>query len=210
MKFKVFFWSLFSLPLLVGWGQGEKRDALQLYRQGNYQGAVEVCLQELASYREAQLSARMDSYTVLGWSLVRLRRYEDAKRYGEEALTWSRYDARIIETLGEVYYYLGDYEQGLKYFREYVSISPNGDLIGQVYYYMGEIYIRMGQYNHADIALSTALHHVPSASRWWARLGYAREGARKTDMARDAYNRALALHPSLGEAQRGLERLSRD
>jgi len=185
----------------------EKVDALKLYRQGSFEESVQVCLTELSSYGENQLIQRMDSYTVLGWGLIRLGRYDEAVRYGEDALKWSRYDARIIENLGEAHYYLGNHEKGLDFFQQYVSLNPTGDRIGQVYYYMGETYIRLGQYNHADIALSTAIYHVPSAARWWSRLGYAREGAEKPKAAEEAYNQALALQPSLQEARKGLERV---
>lgn len=188
----------------------EKRDALQSYRQGNYDLSVEICLEELASYNDSEVISRMDSYTVLGWSLIRLGRYEEARQYGEEALTWSRSDTRVIENLGEANYYLGNHERSLTYFQQYVSLNPTGDRIGQVYYYMGETYIRLGRYNHADIALSTAIHHVPSAARWWSRLGYAREGAENFNSAEDAYNEALRLQPSLQEARKGLERINQN
>ena len=188
----------------------EKKDALKLYRQGDYEQSVTVCLEELGTFDDSQLIRRMDAYTVLGWGLIRLERYEDAVKYGEEALGYSRYDARVIENLGEAHYYLGNHAKGLDFFQQYVALNPTGDRIGQVYYFMGETFIRLGQYNNADIALSTALYHVPSAARWWSRLGYAREGAEKLNTAEDAYNEALRLQPSLQEARKGLERISRN
>lgn len=201
---------LICLTALMPLAAQEKRDALKLYRQGEYEESVAICLEELAAYDDTQLIARMDSYTVLGWGLTRLGRYDDAVKYGEEAINWSRYDARVIENLGEAHYYLGNHDKSLNYFQQYVSLNPTGDRIGQVYYYMGETYIRLGKYNHADIALSTAIYHVPSAARWWSRLGYAREGAEKFDSAREAYNQALVLQPSLQEARKGLDRIDQN
>ncbi len=198
------------LCLLLSAGAQEKKDALKLYRQGDYEQCIAVCLEELSTFTDAQLIRRMDAYTVLGWGLIRLERYEDAVKYGEEALGYSRYDARIIENMGEAHYYLGNHAKGLDFFEQYVALNPTGDRIGQVYYFMGETFIRLGQYNNADIALSTALYHVPSAARWWSRLGYAREGAEKLIPAEDAYNEALRLQPSLQEARKGLERISRN
>ena len=199
--------ALFLLILLILPLSAQERDALKLYRQGKYTDSVEICLEELASYGENQITRRMDSYTVLGWALIRLGRYDDAINYSRDALKISRYDARVIETMGEANYFLGNYEEGLKYFQQYAALNPTGDRIGQVYSYMGEAYIRMGQYQHADIALTTALYHVPSVAQWWSRLGYAREGAGNTDSARDAYNKALSLQPSLQEARKGLDRI---
>jgi len=196
--------SFFTSPLMMA---QEKVDALKLYRQGAFEESVQVCLNELSTYDDSQLIQRMDSYTVLGWGLIRLGRYDEAVRYGEDALKWSRYDARIVENLGEAHYYLGNHEKGLDFFQQYISLNPTGDRIGQVYYYMGETYIRLGQYNHADIALSTAIYHVPSAARWWVRLGYAREGAKNLESAKEAYNQALVLQPSLQDARKGLERV---
>jgi tetratricopeptide (TPR) repeat protein len=201
---------LLLLLILSQAGAQEKVDALKLYRQGAYEESVAVCLSELSSFDDSQIIPRMDSYTVLGWGLIRLGRYDEAVRYGEDALKWSRYDARVIENLGEAHYYLGNHEKGLDFFQQYISLNPTGDRVGQVYYYMGETYIRMGQYNHADIALSTAIYHVPSAARWWSRLGYAREGAEKFKTAEYAYNQALLLQPTLQEARKGLERLQQN
>ena len=199
--------ALFLLILLILPLSAQERDALKLYRQGKFNDSVEICLEELASYAENQITRRMDSYTVLGWALIRLRRYDDAIKYSREALEISRYDTRIIETMGEANYFLGNYKEGLNFFQQYAALNPTGDRIGQVYSYMGEAYIRMGQYQHADIALTTALYHVPSVAQWWSRLGYAREGAGSTDSAREAYNKALSLQPSLQEARKGLDRI---
>ena len=62
-------------------------------------------------------------------------------------------------------------------------------------------------YNHADIALSTALHHSPSVSVWWGRLGYAREMAKDYVYALEAYEMALSLNPNLSDAERGRSRV---
>ena len=198
---------ILSALLIIPAGAQEKKDALKLYRQGSYEESVAVCLEELESYSDTQVVRRMDSYTVLGWALIGLSRFDDAIAYSREALNYSRYDTRVIETLGEAYYFKGDYTEGLNYFQQYVALNPTGDRIAQVYSYMGETYIRMGMYNHADIALTTALYHIPSVARWWSRLGYAREGAGLADTAEEAYSKALSLQPNLQEARKGLERI---
>lgn len=94
-----------GIILLIGlitplWSQ-ERPDALQLYRDGNYQRAAEVCLDELK-----ETPRNMNSYVVLGWSLIKLGRYKDALDYGLKALEISRYDVRVIQIVGEAYYYL--------------------------------------------------------------------------------------------------------
>lgn len=178
-----------------------KPDALVLYNQGNYTKAVKVCREELES-----MPKNMDSYSVLTWSLIKLGKYKEALAEAKKALKISRYDARIVEILGEAYYHLGKNTESLKWFEEYVALAPAGTRIDSAYYYMGEIFIRLGEYNHADIAFTTAVHYSPHIARWWSRLGYAREMAKDYTYAVKAYKKALTLNPSLTDAQRGRDR----
>ena len=199
-------WIFLSVVLIIGFTPlsfaQERPDALQLYRDGNYQRAAEVCLDELK-----ETPRNMNSYVVLGWSLIKLARYKEALDYGLKALEISRYDVRVIQIVGEAYYYLGNNQEALKYLEEYTVIAPTGDLIGEVYYQMGEIFIRLGEYNRADLALSTAVFYNPRIALWWARLGYAREQTKDYRYAMEAYGKALQLNPNLNDALRGRQRL---
>ncbi|MCK5736355.1 MAG: tetratricopeptide repeat protein [Spirochaetaceae bacterium] len=188
-------------------GAQSKPDALELYRQGQYTQAVQVCLQELEDRGTDESKRRMDSYTVLGWSYLRLGEYENALKYSRQARNEVRYDIRIVEIEAETLYYLGRNLEALTLFEEYISLSPTGERIDSVYYFMGEIFLRLAEFNHADIAFSTALHHSPQIARWWARLGYAREQIGDNEGADTAYSKALELKPSLEEAKVGLERV---
>jgi len=178
-----------------------KPDALAEYRMGNYERSVQICQDEIAAN-----AGNMDSYVVACWSLLRLGRYGEALRYARIARGLNRYDARVAEILGEIYYFMGNNNEALQYFQDYVNLSPGGQRIESVYYYIGEIYIRMGKYRHADIALSTAVHWVPGNAAWWTRLAFARENADDLTEAIAAYERALALNAQLPDARRGLER----
>lgn len=196
-----------SVVLLFGFVVGalsaqSRPDALQLYRQGRYEEAVEVTLAELE-----ETPRNMNSYTVLGWSLLALGRYQDALDYGMRALEIARYDGRIVQIVAEAHYRLGNNLQALDYLEEYVAIAPTGDLIDDIYFFMGEVFMRLGEYNNADVAFSTAVYHNGDNPRWWSRLGYARELARDFPYAQQAYQQALALNSSLTEARRGLDRI---
>lgn len=180
----------------------DKLDAVELYRTGDYAGAIEVCRKELE-----EMPNRMDAHAVLGWSLLKLRRHQEALEASQAAFRISRYDPRIIETAGEALFYLGRQVEALRYFEEYAAISPTGGRIDSVYYFMGEIFIQQGKYNNADIALSTALYHSPNVADWWARLGYAREKGGDFQWSLEAYNKALALNPNLVDAVRGRSRV---
>lgn len=191
--------------LLIGVGTvgaQENADALELYRQGNYEEAVEVTLSEIE-----EQPRNMDAYTVLGWSLLALDRHEDALQYGLRALETSRFDQRIVYIVGEAHYNLGNYEDALGYFEEYVTIAPTGDLVDEVYSTMGEIFLRFDEYHHADAALSTAVYLNDDQASWWGRLGFAREQAGDHEYALEAYERALELNSNLSEAARGRERV---
>lgn len=180
----------------------ERPDALANYRARNYSRAAEICLEEI----EAAPRSR-DSYSVLGWSLIALERYEEALEYGETAFGFAPNDPRIVEILGEANYYLGRNLEALRFFERYAVIADTGDRIDRVYFFMGEIFIRLGEFNHADIAFSTALYHSPNISLWWSRLGYAREMAKDYTHSLDAYEKALSLNPNLLDADRGRSRV---
>jgi len=185
----------------------QKQDALALYNEGRYTEAVEVCLEELERYGADEFRRRMDAYTVLGWSYIRMSEYQNALNYAREARNEVRGDPRIIEIEAEALFYLGRNLESLVLFEEYVSLNSTGNRINVVYYFMGELFLRLAEFNRADIAFSTALYYSPQVARWWARLGYAKEQIQDTVGAAQAYSRALELLPSLEEARVGLERI---
>ena len=195
--------AVFLLIFTVSGVFGQSRpDALQEYRLGNYERSVQICRDEIAVN-----PGNMESYVVICWSLIRLRRYDEALRFARTARGLNRFDSRIVEILGEIYYYQGRNNEALQYFREYINLAPEGQRIELVYYFMGEIYIRQGKFRHADIALTTAVHWLPGNAEWWTRLAFARENAGDLTASITAYERALALNSQLSDARRGLERV---
>ena len=181
--------------------KGQRRDALEEYRNGSYEEAIKICKADIAAN-----PSNLESHVVLCWSLVNLGRYEESRNYALAGRNISRYDPRIIEILGEVYYFQGRNNEALQYFQEYISLAPQGNRINNVYYYVGEIFIRQGQYRRADIALSTAVYFMPRNAYWWVRLAYARENAGEYRTAIAAYEHALTLNENLADARKGLER----
>ena len=177
-------------------------DALQEFRNGNYARSIQICLDEIAVNPN-----NLESHVVITWSLMRLGRFTEALFFARNGRNISRFDLRLLEALGQISYYMGQNAQALQYFQEFLSLAPDGFRVEIAYYYMGEIFIRMGHFRHADIALSTAVHRLPGNAVWWTRLAYARENARDFQEAAVAYERALALNPQLADAQRGLERV---
>jgi tetratricopeptide (TPR) repeat protein len=194
----VLFFLLF--PAFTGFAQ-TRPDALLEYRNGNYETSVSICKNEIAANPN-----NLEAHVVICWSLIRLTRFDDARTYALAGRNLSRYDIRIIEILGELNYYQGRNNESLQYFQEYINLAPEGGRIDTVYYFIGEIFIRLGRFRHADIALSTAVHYVPGNAAWWTRLAYARENAGDLQEAVNAYERALSLNSQLSDARRGLDR----
>lgn len=193
----------------------EKADALKLYRTGrsldsagrteeakaSYTAAVDVCLSELH-----QNPRNMEAYTVYTWSLFRLHRYRETVALCNEALKIVS-DVRIIETLGEAYFYLNDYKESLRQMERYIDMAPTGERASVAYFYIGDIYRLTKRYQKADIAYSAAVHLEPHNSLWWYRLGLAREQAGYKQSAREAFQRALNIRKDYKEATEGLARV---
>ena len=194
---------LISIPLFAQ-SAAAKQDALVLYHNGKYREAVQVCEEELKDNPN-----RVESYVVMCWALVKNKQYAEAEERASEGLVISPYDLRLIEVLGEAKYYLGKNSGAMEQFRKYVASAPeSGSRVGIAYYFMGEIFIRQARYQHADIALSSAVKKEPLLDTWWVRLGYAREMAGNYYEAVSAYDEALRLNSSSVDASRGRERVN--
>jgi len=206
IRLRRFLLFIFLLGLsFAAYSQNRPPDALAEYKAGNYERAIQICRAEIDDN-----PANLESHVVICWSLIRLNRTEEALRFASSGRALSRFDVRLIEIMGEIYYLQGKNNEALKYFQEYTSLAgPEGGRIDTVYYYMGEIYIKQGKFRHADIALTTAVHFVPGNAAWWVRLAYARENAADYSSAIEAYERALSLDSKLNDAQRGLDRIRR-
>jgi tetratricopeptide (TPR) repeat protein len=200
---------------LMAVGAQDRPDALKLYRNGRdldatgriadaktaYEQAIEVCKQDLIDNPN-----NMDAYTIYGWSLVRLGKYKESTDICLDGLKVSQ-DARVMETLGEGYFYTGNYKDSLKYLEKYIDAAPKGERISTAYFFVGEIYRLTKLYNHAEFAYSAAVFLEPSISLWWYRLGSVRESVGDKTRAGEAYQRALKLRPDYKEASDGANRV---
>jgi tetratricopeptide (TPR) repeat protein len=192
-------------------------DALQNYRIGRdleirnrmdeanayYSEAVRICIDEIS-----RDNSNMDSYTVLTWALLRQRRYNEVISWGERALRYAN-DYRIIETMGEAYFFINDYARALSSMQRYVNALPRGDRASTAYFFMGEIYRNQSKYLLADAAYTTAVALESGMVLWWFRLGSVRESAGDFAPAIEAYEKALSLNPNYREASESLERVRR-
>ncbi len=195
------------LVLLIGCvsvasAQEENIDALEMYRSGDRDGAIRVTLSEIDANPN-----NIDSYVVLGWALNASGRHAEAIDYGLQALQVNRFESRILQIVAEAHYDLGNTVEALEYLEKYVQVAPTGSFVDWVYLAMGEIFLRLGEYHRADIALSTSVYHNNRVASRWGRLGFAREQLEEWQYALEAYERALQLDPNLGDAIRGKQRV---
>ena len=179
-----------------------KPDALRLYNEKDYAQAIAICESEIK-----EKPNNMDAYCVLCWSLIASRMYLQAEERATQARKVNPYDVRLMEVLGEAKYFLGKNDEALNMFQRYAAnASENALRYGRVYFYMGEIYIKQSKFQHADIALSTAVRSEPLRDDWWTRLGYAREQCKNYASAIIAYDRALTINPLQYDASPGKDR----
>lgn len=200
-KLIIAFFFIFSSTIIFA---QSKPDALKEYNNGNYQKSIEICMQEISI-----MPQNTDSYIVLCWSLIKLEKYSEALLYAQKASSFAKTDIRVIGNLAEAYFYVGKNEESLKLFQQYILAAPEGARISEAFALMGEIYIRSEDYNHADIALTTACQFNQTNALYWARLGYAREQAKDYQYALMAYKQALKLNPKFNDASLGIARINR-
>jgi tetratricopeptide (TPR) repeat protein len=196
----------------------EKPDALKSYRIGRdlevqgrmndanarYEEAVQICKQEIA-----QNATNMDSYTVLTWALLRQKKYNEVVEWAQKGLKVNPSDYRVIETMGEAYFYLNQYDLSLKNMQKYIEVAPNAERVSVAYFFMGEVYRIKQKYNHADIAYTTAVRLEPNMPIWWYRLGSVREALGDYAGSLTAYERAVKLNPAYKEALEGADRVKK-
>jgi tetratricopeptide (TPR) repeat protein len=193
-------------------------DALQAYRNGRNLEAANRLQEAVANYNESvricqdeinRTIATRDTYTVLTWSLQRLKRYRDVISWGEKGLILYPDDYRLNEVLGEAYFYMDDYVKSLSSMQRFVNALPRNDRASTAYFFIGEIFRIQGKFLLADMAYTTAVRLEPNVALWWYRLGVSREAVREYASAQEAYERAARLNPNYSEAVEGVARMKR-
>lgn len=191
-------------------------DAMQSYRTGremesrnrmaeaetHYNEAIRICTDEVS-----RNAATRETYTVITWALQRQGKYTDVITWGDRGLRAYPNEFRIVETMGEAFFYLGNYNRSLSSMQRYTNALPQGERVSVAYFFIGEIYRLTQKYRHADIAYTTAVRHDPGHPLWWYRLATVREQAGDKSPSAEAYRQAVKLNPNYREALEGLERV---
>jgi tetratricopeptide (TPR) repeat protein len=193
-----------SVSAMENYRLGRDLESLNRMSEANthYNEAVRQCLEEVSGNAASRVT-----YTVLTWTLQRQRKYNEVVTWGERGLKLFPDEYRIMETMGEAFFYLEDFNRSLSYMQRYTNALPQGDRASVAYFFSGEIYRLTQKYLHADIAYTTALRFEPNLALWWYRLGSVREEIGDKNSAIDAYQQALRINPNYNEARNGLTRL---
>jgi tetratricopeptide (TPR) repeat protein len=202
------------LVFCPAFGQNNQ-DALWNYNNGRSLESLNRMAEAEVFYNEAIYLSRQEifgntanrnSYVALTWALQRLRRYSEVITWGQRGLDIYSDEYRIVETMGEAYFYLDDHDTSLRYMQRYTNSVPRGERASVAYFFIGEIYRYRGHFRHADIAYSTAVRLEPGVDLWWYRLGSVREAVGDFSQAITAYERALVLNPNYTAASNALAR----
>jgi tetratricopeptide (TPR) repeat protein len=209
----VFFFSGLSVPAQTSGGQSAAMQSYQAGRdleyrnrpgeaEAHYNEAVRICQDEVS-----RNAATRETYTVITWTLRRQNRHADVITWGERGLRIYADEYRIVETMGESWFYLGDYSRSLSYMQRYTNAIPQGERTPVAYFFIGEIFRITQKYRHADIAYTTAVRLESTVPLWWLRLAEVREAAGDKTPAIEACRQAIRLNPNYQEAITVLARL---
>ena len=204
--------SLLALPVFAQEGQtamwnfntGRNLEAQNRMNDANayYDAAIRIATDDIS-----RGSANQDSYVAITWSLLRQRRYALAISWGERGLTAYALEHRLVELMGEAYFYLGDHSTSLSFMQRYLHAVPRGGRASVAFFFIGEIYRFRGHMRHAELAYTVAVELEPNLELWWYRLAAAREAGGDFPEAIAAYEQVIRLNPAFRDAAASLARV---
>ncbi|UPA16390.1 tetratricopeptide repeat protein [Borrelia coriaceae] len=198
---KIIFILLSSSSLLKA---QEKEDSLLLYKQGKFQEAIINTKNEI-KHNPKNLDAR----AILIWSLIATGEYKRAELESIKGLEIKKHDARIIQALGESYFFQGQYKNAIKHFQKYINLEPNGARIPKVYILIADSFYKLERYNEADFAYENALRFLPNSQNILLKLAKARLNAQNKTLAKETLTKLLTLNPNHLEAKNLLKKIEK-
>jgi tetratricopeptide (TPR) repeat protein len=192
------------LTAMQNYAQGRDFEAMNRMSEANshYNEAIRISLDEVS-----RNVATRETYVALTYTMQRQRRYADVISWGDRGFRAYPNEYRLLEIMGEAFFYLDNYERSLSFMQRYTNAQPEGDRVSVAFFFIGEIFRLTERFLHADIAYTAAVRFEPGVALWWYRLATVRERAGDRAPAIEAYQRALRLNPNYNEARAGLARL---
>lgn len=201
MKFRFLLILLFLIPSFNLFSQNAG-DALGLYREGLYKEAIEQTRKEIRINPK-----NMDARTIQTWSLISMKKYEEAEKVAIESLEINPQDARIIEILGEAYFYQNKLDPALKEFSKYVETAPQGARIGKVYSFMGDAFFKQKKFFESELAYTAATRDIPNSFSLWLKVGESRLAIKNDEGAKIAFEKVLEIYPNNTQALQYLKNI---
>jgi tetratricopeptide (TPR) repeat protein len=192
------------LSAMQNYNQGRNFESMNRMGEANshYNEAVRIGLDEVA-----RNVATRETYVAITYTMRRQGRNADVISWGERGLRAYPDESRLLEIMGEAYFYLDNYDSSLSYMQRYTNAQPQGERVAVAFFFIGEIFRLTERPLHADIAYTAAVRFAPDLALWWFRLATVRERVGDRIPAIEAYQRALRLNPNYREASEGLARL---
>lgn len=131
--------------------------------------------------------------------------YEQASESAWQLLVAEPFNPRYHLYLGQSLYEMGNLSEAEGQFREALLWMQTQGIDGTAYYYLGQIAYQNGRYDEAAQALETSLLFAPERPETHGQLGWSYVHLARCDLARPAFEAALALNPEMASAAEGLE-----
>jgi tetratricopeptide (TPR) repeat protein len=174
-----------------------------LLRQADECAARGAYVEAVALYREFTAGRPKDAagFNNLGATLIRLGRYEEARKQLHTALALSPRNAEALFNIGNLRLIVGRYADAENSFKRAAGLQPTDPLIRT---HLGEALLSQRQLDKARTEFQKALKTNPRFAPALAGLGTVERLAGRFAEAEQTYRRALEIDPALPAALVGL------
>jgi Flp pilus assembly protein TadD len=145
-------------------------------------------------------------HNVIGVTLLRERRYEEAVTEFREALARNADSVDANRNIAAALAETGHPVDAIGYLRHAVQLDPHN---GTTQYELGRLLLDRREFGEASERFRAALHSMPESSSLHNDLGVALASAGDLCDAIDQFRRAVSLDPAFAEAQRNLSAAER-
>ncbi len=143
---------------------------------------------------------------LMGLLCLQTKRFEEATKYIERALSIAPEDAQAEANLGLALYALERLEQAADHFHKSLKIAPNNP---KVYNNLGNIYFRLRRIDDAILCYRQALAIQPGYAEVHFNLGSALTNKQRYSEALASLQQCLELQPDFPAARRSLQQVQR-
>jgi Tfp pilus assembly protein PilF len=175
----------FAGPALAQGGAQTVQEAVQLYRNGNTQGAISALEQIVAQKPED-----VDALGWLGFLYLRMDKPEDAIPPLERALAKQPNSIEVLNNLGSSYLATSQYDKALPHFQRVSQLQPDRF---EAWYNIGTIHLKKREWTPALEAYSRAARLKPDDAFTQNNLAAVYEGQKNFDRAATHYAKASDL-----------------